>query len=507
MTDYLIKSILCSGILIAVYHLFLEKEKMHLFNRAYLLLALLFALIVPLISIEIEPETAIGPITNAVPDVISRISSIENTGPATSIAQPASFDLLSYFPLVCCLAALLLLIRYALNVLAIFSLKAKCKIVEVPGAKLVLVPQDIVTYTFLNNIFIPEKSYQNEQLRSEILTHELAHARQLHSLDILLIELLHALMWFNPFLFFYKKAIRLNHEFLADEAVLKEFSDVKSYQLLLLDTILQKQHAGLTSSFNYSITKKRLAMMTKIINLNRQYAKQFATALLAFVLTFTFSDKMYAQVKTGGKLVAEALPEVVTIKFDQAPGKPKASTEFRHSRLIGKPGPGISQPEVAEFFGTIEKHTTYVTNKNGRIDPMVRMEPKLEDRMHALFTKMDRDQLEMAADSGITVFQMPIPVKKAPDEVMFENWKKPDVFGIWINGKHVPNTELDKYKPTDIAEYDLSKLYGGALKGRSYKYQLDLTTNDYFDKTYQKKINDRVFISRIGWRGERPKKF
>ncbi|KQS33915.1 M56 family metallopeptidase [Dyadobacter sp. Leaf189] len=511
MTDYLVKSILCSGILIAVYHLFLEREKMLHFNRAYLLLSLAFSLSVPLISIDLAPDNVIRPIATALPGMMTAISPAESTPLPAATVQSAPFDFTMYLQITFCLPALLLLLRFGRNVLAILRLRARCNIIKLREATLVLVPQDIVTYTFLDNIFIPEKSYENEQIRREILTHELAHAREMHSVDILLIELVHALMWFNPFLFFYKKAIRLNHEFLADEAVLKAFSDVKSYQLLLLDTVLQKQHASLTSSFNYSITKKRLAMMTKIKNLNRQLAKQFSIALLAFALTFTFADKIYAQVEKGGKLVAKALPsvDVVTIKFDQNSDKQqKPGADFRHSRLISKPGPGISEAEQAEFYNTIEKHTTYVTNKrNGRIDPMVRMAPKLEDRMHVLFTKMNREQLEMAADSGITVFQMGIPVKKAPDAEMFENWKKASVFGVWINEKHVPNSELNKYKPSDIAEYDLSKLYGAALKGRSYKYQLDLTTNDYFDKNYQRRINDRVFISRIGWLGERPKKF
>ena len=94
---------------------------------------------------------------------------------------------------------------------------------------------------------------------------------------------------------------------------------------------------------------------------------------------------------------------------------------------------------------------------------------------------------------------MDMPVKKAPTPEMFENWKKATVFGIWINDKHVPNSALDKYKYSDIAEYDLSKLYGAALKGRIYKYQLNLLTNDYFDKTYDYRVKNLVLISGRGF--------
>ncbi|KAA0992031.1 M56 family metallopeptidase [Dyadobacter aurulentus] len=508
MISYLIKSILCSGILILVYQLFLEREKMHAFNRYYLLLSIAFSLLVPLISIEIQPETVIEPLITTVPEMLEQtelmVVSREKIADTSDPTNP-----INYLMLLISLITMILLIRFGKNILAILKLKNKCSRVRIPDARLVLVPKDVVTYTFLKYIFVSEKSFKNQQVRGEILAHELAHARQMHSLDIIFIELVQACMWINPFLFFYKKAIRLNHEFLADEAVLKEYSNVKNYQLLLLDTVLHKAQVSLTSSFNYSVTKKRLKMMTRFKNLNRQYAKQFAIALLGFVLTFIFSDKIYAQIETGGKLVAEALPEIRIARATQSPVKPKATEPVKTIVKFYKrnPGPGISAAETEEFYGTIEEYTTYVKNKKGRTDPIVRMPSKLEDRMYVLFKKMNLEQLEMADDSGIMVFQMQIPVKKAPDATMFENWKKPSVFGVWIDGKKVPNIELDKYKPTDIAEYWMSKLYGAALKGRSYKYQLDLTTNDRFDKTYERRVSDRVNVGRVGWVGERPKKF
>jgi bla regulator protein BlaR1 len=502
MISYLIKSIICSGILIVVYHLFLEREKMLRFNRYFLLSAVIFSLGIPLVSFEIKTATPFEPVAAAMPRIMDQIQNTAEVRPALASVQSGSpMVLMDYACLLFFLVASVLLIRFMVNIRGILNLKAQCRTIPVRGATLVLVPDDIVTYTFLNNVFIPEKSFEKKQVRDEILAHELAHARQIHSLDVLFIELLRVVMWFNPFLFLYQKAIRLNHEFLADEAVLSEYSDVRSYQLLLLDTILYRRQVSLTSSFNYSVTKKRLTMMTKIRNLNRQYIKQFIICLLTFVLTLIFSEKIYSQIEARSKEVAEALPAGKIAAFDQAPAK----TGDVSSKT--KNGPGISNSEIEEFYNTIEKHTTYRLNKKGRTDPIVTMPPKLEDRMYVLFSQMSSKQLRMAEDSGILVFQMAIPVKKAPTPEMFENWKKADVFGVWINNKHVPNTELEKYKPTDIAEYDLSKLYGAALKGRSYKYQLNVSTNDYFDKNYQRRVNDRVSVLRVGWIGERPKTF
>jgi bla regulator protein BlaR1 len=311
--------------------------------------------------------------------------------------------------------------------------------------------------------------------------------------------------WTGYARYFFRKAIRLNQEFLADEAVLTKFNDVKSYQLLLLDTIISRHQTGLTSSFNYSITKKRLAMMTRIKNIKRQYIKQLSVALLSAALTFVFSEKIYAQIEAGSKNMAETLPQVKLIKFKE-PAQRQPLVQKTELMFL-KPGPGISESQVQELYSSIEKHTSYVTNKKGRVDPVVEMPAKLKDHLYELFTQMNKEQLLAVQDSGIIFLQSPITVKKAPTLKIFENWKRAEIFGIWVNDKHVPNTELNRYKHTDIAEYSLSKLYGAALKGHSYKYQLDLTTNEYFDKTYQQRMNDRVFIARMSWFDKRPKTF
>ena len=101
---------------------------------------------------------------------------------------------------------------------------------------------------------------------------------------------------------------------------------------------------------------------------------------------------------------------------------------------------------------------------------------------------------EQRNKTDFSFFQMPIPTKLAPDENTFQSWKDPAMFGVWINDKKVPNSELSKYKSSDIAEFWTSKLYGAAKKGKKYKYQLDLTTNEAYDKSYNNRVNDRITV-------------
>ncbi len=476
MVSYLIKSIICSGLLFAVYHFILEREKMLRFNRFYLLGSMVFSLLVPLATIEM-PSAPVHEVFRASP-VEPSTKELASVGNPVQIEVRAADGFPDYLPwLVYGLIAAALLLRMGLQILTIVRSRRE-RTVPFETAKLILMPGDTPTYSFFKFIFIPQKAFDNGTIPKEILAHELAHARQLHSLDILFTELLIALWWFNPLLLLYRRAVRLNHEYLADDAVLAGPTGVKAYQLMLLDSLLAQRTTVLTSSFNYPVTQKRLAMMTTNINRRIQFVKKAFVALLLPVLVFALAEKTYSQQHSGKT-------------------EPKSATREESTSIPA--GEAVPEREMIDFFAIIEQHTQYVKNGKGRTDPIVKMSSELKNQLYAVYERMTDAQKAQVKAKGITVFRMSIPVKQAPTPEVFENWKRPDVFGIWLNNKHVPNSELNKYTHSDIAEYSLSKLYGAALKGRSYKYQLNIMTNEYFDKTYEERVNNRVLIARRGW--------
>ena len=473
MASYLIKYILCSGILLAVYHFLLEREKMLRFNRFYLLVAMVFSLLVPLATIEMPSEM----IREIVPDNVVSNRPITNNGPdqaaqSASIQHNASLPV--YLPwLVYGLIATALLLRIGFQFLVIFRSKSGRRIVPFEMAKLVLMPGDTPTYTFFNFIFISQKAFDDQAIPKEILTHELAHARQMHSLDILFTELLIALCWFNPLLLLYRRAIRLNHEYLADDAVLADRTGVREYQLLLLDTLLTHRATRLASSFNYPVTKKRLAMMTTNINLRIQSVKKAFVASLLPALTFALAEKTYSQ------------------------DSPEKLVPYHNATEPKTPAPpGVSKQEMDRFYAVMEKHTRYPVNTKGRHRPLTEMDTKTMNEEFAIYSRMNEVQQLAARNAGILMYE-DNPVKNVPATEMFENWKKPRIFGIWIDGKHVPNSKLDDYKNTDIAEYTLHKLVGKGLRDKGYKYQLELTTNEEFDRTFEKRLKNRVVLVRF----------
>jgi hypothetical protein len=155
----------------------------------------------------------------------------------------------------------LLFCRFLMDIYSFIIKLRKCEQQNYHGAKVVLCDQMSSPYTFLSYIFINKNTFKN--LANELMKHELTHVKQRHSYDIILIEFLKILFWFNPIIGSYKRAIQLNHEFLADYSVLKTQVNIKSYQNLLLDYLEQHQTYNLASSLTFSLTKKRFSMMNK----------------------------------------------------------------------------------------------------------------------------------------------------------------------------------------------------------------------------------------------------
>ncbi|RTY70651.1 energy transducer TonB [Flavobacterium sp. LB2P53] len=285
MSDFLIKSTITLFILLAVYYLFLEKEKIHIFNRFYLLFSLVFSMVIPFITIEVIQEIA-QPAVNP-----GNIQILQGNAVVLKETNYLAIGLWSLYAVV----TLVLAIRFISNIIKISSKMKSNSPIDYKNAKLILLPEKTLPYTFLNRIFINETEYNNRQIEAELYTHELTHVTQKHTLDILFIELLKIVFWFNPIFIFYKKAIQLNHEFLADEKVVTSYNNVPFYQSLLLSKANENQTFYLASNLNYLITKKRLLMMTKTTSKTKALLKKATLIPVVTALLFLLCTKVVAQ--------------------------------------------------------------------------------------------------------------------------------------------------------------------------------------------------------------------
>ena len=277
MIDFIIKSTLSLSVLLAVYHILLEKEKIHQFNRFYLLFSLVFSFSIPFITIEVVQES-ISPLIGK--------ATIKPGEPTIAVIEDSmNYWLVSLWGIYAIVSSVLIT-RFIRNIRKLTSRTKSNPVIDYKNSKLVLLKEKILPHTFLDTIFINETDYHNRKIEAELYTHELIHVTQKHTLDILFIETLKMLFWFNPIFIFYKKAIQLNHEFLADEKVVKSYNNVPFYQNLLLSVANANSNYYLASNLNYSITKKRLIMMTKTTSASRSMLKKLVLIPLFTSIVF-----------------------------------------------------------------------------------------------------------------------------------------------------------------------------------------------------------------------------
>lgn len=148
----------------------------------------------------------------------------------------------------------------------------------------ILIPFSLFRWIIIN----PEK-YSSEDME-QIIAHEKMHAFQLHSIDLIIIEVLVILFWFNPFIYWYRKSIREVHEYLADQAVVENGYDRLGYQKLLFSQCTGSRYVGLTSRFSYSLSKNRLKMLTIMKSKNISKIKIAVAVPIVFLALFLFSN-------------------------------------------------------------------------------------------------------------------------------------------------------------------------------------------------------------------------
>jgi len=346
MIIFFIKSTICLFVLYGFYHFFLSNQKFLLFNRYYLVFSLFFSIIASLIVIPVKSDyslnTSIDKFATTTAYFIKGNALIENTYTLFTFQN----ILFSFYIVI----TSILLIRFALNIFRLLSKIKKNKKVEYQKKSLVLIKERSLPYSFFKYVFVNRSDYENGKIEKELLIHEEAHCLQYHSIDIIIIEFLNVFLWFNPAIWLFKKAILLNHEFLADNKVLSTF-ELDDYQNTLLNLVLRNNSASLASNFNYSLTKKRLIMMNKKTIKERMILIKICIIPLFWVLlvTLAFAQENLMKGQQGAndkKSVAEA-SKSLTIAEEQKAVSEEQNLSFQE-RLANE-GKAASKEQMPSF--------------------------------------------------------------------------------------------------------------------------------------------------------------
>ena len=238
------------------YRFLLKKETFHRFNRVVLVGTAVLSFLLPLCIITIrrplEAETlAVGQVLPEFP-VEGAVAMVEKSAPWWPVALTALFWA----------GAAFVLVRVVVSILSIVRIVRRGELVrEEDGCKVIVTERDIDPFSWMRYIVLSRKDWENN--RAPILAHEKAHIRYGHSVELLLVDVLSAFQWFNPAIWMLRADLQELHEYEADDAVLRSGANLKEYQYLLIRKAVSKSGYSVANSFNHSILKRRITMMSK----------------------------------------------------------------------------------------------------------------------------------------------------------------------------------------------------------------------------------------------------
>ena len=343
MLVYLLKSAACLAILLAFYKLLMERESMHTLKRFFLLGALVAALAIPFI-------TFVEYVDVPIPTEVASYEAINVPVVGSTIQESAPINYLSIVLWsVYVLGAVLFGLKFAGNLVKIIQRIRKNPKYTIGRITRVLMGKSITPHTFLNYIFLNKKKFEAQQIPEEVLLHEETHARQKHSWDVLFVELLQVLFWFNPLIHLTKRAIKLNHEFLADRAVLDKGIQPATYLNTLLEFSSNSLRPSLANAINYSSIKKRFTVMKK------QTSRNFKLVLSALLLP-----------------------------------------------LLGILLYGFSETKTIETFQQTDTHSP-LKDTNSTVDDHTNIEHTLKEELQTSASKIEKDNINFIKDWFITI--------------------------------------------------------------------------------------------------------
>lgn len=314
---YFLKINVAIALFYAFYRLFFYKDTFFTWRRTALLCFFAVSAIVPLFNIQtwIEQQEPMA----AMADLYATVVLPELTltpQPETDWKQLLADGIgITYWLVVALLAA-----RFLVQLTGIIRLGRRCPTQKIDDTTVHLLPRPEGPFSFFRWIFVYPDAHTGEELH-EILTHERTHARQWHSIDVMIGELACIVCWFNPFAWLMKREIRTNLEYMADEKVLETGHDSRTYQYHLLGLSHHKAAATIYNSFNVLPLKKRITMMNK--RRTRAIGRTKYLMFLPLAALLMIVSNIEAVARATQKITAEVMEAVTPAETPEVQPQPE----------------------------------------------------------------------------------------------------------------------------------------------------------------------------------------
>lgn len=258
LLTYLIEASICLMAFYLFYRLLLQKETSFMLNRVFILVAIVLSIIIPFIEIPVGHDAVYMHYHAAITD-ISALADEDYTlafvkKATTTETTSIEVNILFYLYITVCIV---LLIRLLFQITSLLYFYYRNKSIKTQKYRLINTHGKLPTFSFFCLLFWDNSQPLSQESKNFILQHELIHIRQWHSLDILLLELLRIIFWFNPAIYLIKKSLQEVHEYLADAAVTTH-QNVEAYVQLMVNQLFTNLKLTFTSFFNQSHLKQEL---------------------------------------------------------------------------------------------------------------------------------------------------------------------------------------------------------------------------------------------------------
>jgi len=261
MIQYFIEVTIAWSILYCLYYLFLRKETFFNANRWYLLNSLWIGLLIPFLrnipgtfsKAQVILEDPITIINTSTSNVSSFIQA--------PMEDQTMFSLFTVLLFIYLIGVLITSVRMSLGIYKIIQKINKGICISKPNYTLVVLSEAHLPFSFFKYIFVDQSFTLNSDF-NKVLNHEIKHVSAGHTFDVLFLEILSIIFWWNPIIYFYKKSIREAHEFIADSYA-SRYIDKKNYGHILLGQGSSGIELALTNQFFHSHLKKRINMLFK----------------------------------------------------------------------------------------------------------------------------------------------------------------------------------------------------------------------------------------------------
>ena len=354
---YIVKSAVCLAVFYLFYRLLLSRETFHRFNRIALLGILILSCAIPFVEVTMKEPMEVSQQLLTWEELLlmanlNRTATIE-TAPESVITWREAL-LMVYL-----LGIVFFFLRNVWSLTRMLRLiKGSTLVRQENGITLITHQKKIAPFSWMKFVVISEKDLKENG--EEILTHEYAHIRKRHSIDLLIADICIFFQWFNPASWLLKQELQNIHEFEADESVIAQGIDAKKYQLLLIKKAVGTRLYSMANSFNHSSLKKRITMMI------RKKSNPWARVKYLYVLPLaTVAVTVFARPE-----VSQPLEEISNVKVSDLSDAMKTYTDKNQQNNQSAPDKKIrlSMKVVDETGQPVPQATVVITNtSNGTL--------------------------------------------------------------------------------------------------------------------------------------------